>query len=139
MQELPILVSASPCVCGRDFDWKRISQPNVEKGDSDTWVIALCADANHPHWIALMTRLEQRNLFQSANWGVLLVTTETPEQQLSSDLYKQFDCKYIRTLSDPEMTVAQHFGISELLEREPLILLLVSQGRLEAQLQPILS
>lgn len=57
--------------------------------------------------------LDRRNLERllQAEYPVLLISSESPAEQASNHLYRQFDCKEVRTLSDEEGLFASQLKI----------------------------
>lgn len=122
----------SPCVCGRDFSWRRILEPDWEKGDSPNWLVVFgpgMGDARWESWCLFISSTPAPIDF--AQWGVLLVTTETPQQQLEQTLYRdRFDCRTVRTLSDSELQIGPHFGVMPQSGTYPFTIVQVKEGEI---------
>lgn len=127
MQELEEMTS--PCVCMRDFYWRRILTPDRSKKDPDNWVVAFGPGLDNSNWKSWST-LVALGLFNSKDWGVLLVTAESPELQLCSTLYQQLDCRYARTLSDVSCRVGSSFRVKANDGNYPFTIVYVSKGEI---------
>ena len=108
MQQLSHL--KSPCVCKRNFSWRRVLHPEPEKNDPANWVVCFGAGIGDNRWES-WCKLIADGLFNSSQWGVLLVTTESPQYQYCSPIYQRFDCRDVRTLSDVSGRIGPAFGL----------------------------
>jgi hypothetical protein len=126
---LDVLAESSPCVCKRDFSWRRILEPDASKNDPRNWLVVFGPGAADQAWQALVKSLQtDPPLIDYSGWGVLVVTTETPEAQLMTDLYRPFDCRWVRTLSDASGRVGPKFGVATVNGIYPIALLQVQDG-----------
>lgn len=95
----------SPCVCGRDFQWRKTLQGN--------WLVVFGVGAGNERWENWCKLISTETPLINFNaWSVLLVTTESPEEQLLLPLYSgRFDCATVRLLSDTALRVGPEFAV----------------------------
>ena len=109
---LPVVGDESFCVCGRFFRWERVLLPDARKGDRPRWLVAFASGIADSRWDSWCRMLQEAPpLIDYDAWGVLLVTNESPDEQLAIPLYRSFDCATVRTLSDPSCTIGTKFGV----------------------------
>lgn len=122
----------SPCVCGRNYSWRRILAPNKAKGDHPNWIVCFARgllDERWKAWCAFLSSTPSPIDFNT--WGVLLVTNETPEEQLLNPYYQgRFDCATVRLLSDVSGSIGPSFGITLEDGQYPFTLFQVQEGKI---------